>query len=616
MSETASAAPARPSDGRRWYFQPFEERVPPLPSRHSPAREFAWQVLATIALAVGLWYLHWRWTDSLNYDALWFAIPLVLAETLSFLGLILMFFNLWQVTDTPEKAPPASMADCEQGGEDRPPRVDVYVATYSEDPELVRLSLQAAKRLTYPGAIEIRVHCLDDGRRPAMEAVARDCGANYVTRPDNVGYKAGNLRNALEVTDGDFIVICDADTRLFPRFLEETLGYFRDPTVAWVQTPQWFFDLPAGRTLEEAWGRRLGGFGRALARGLQRLVGPIRLAADPFDNDPRFFYDAIQRRRNGANASFCCGAGSIHRREAVLQSALRAYADRVDRRVTRLVEEVQDSESREALDQALRTQYALDEEVTPYKFHVSEDIYTSIVLHGDAERPWRSVYHPRILSKMLSPQDMASWAVQRFKYAAGTLDIAVHDSPVWRYKLSPSQRMMYGATIWSYLSCLWSWMFLISPAIYLFTAIPPVTAFSLDFFKHFLPFVLAYELALLIGTWGIPNARGRATYTGFFPFGLRALWTVLRGQAIRFPVTPKERQTGRFLRIVRWQIAVSVVVAASIVYATVELFVLHERADYSGYVVNLFWGLYSIFLLGGLIRAALWKPEETEEALA
>ena len=44
--------------------------------------------------------------------------------------------------------------------------------------------------------------------------------------------------------------------------------------------------------------------------------------------------------------------------------------------------------------------------VDPYKFHVSEDIYTSIVLHGDPERRWRSVMHPEVESKMLSPQDL------------------------------------------------------------------------------------------------------------------------------------------------------------------------------------------------------------------
>ncbi|MBD4382392.1 glycosyltransferase, partial [Xanthomonas citri pv. citri] len=80
----------------------------------------------------------------------------------------------------------------------------------------------------------------------------------YITRQSNIGYKAGNLRNGLEHTDGDFLIICDADTRVFPTLLSHTLGYFRDPDVAWVQTPQWFFDLPEGEDLA-CWLRRKAG---------------------------------------------------------------------------------------------------------------------------------------------------------------------------------------------------------------------------------------------------------------------------------------------------------------------------------------------------------------------
>ena len=71
-----------------------------------------------------------------------------------------------------------------------------------------------------------------------MRATAEEEGVNYITRSDNVGFKAGNLRNAMQVTSGDFIVICDADTRPFATLLEDTLGHFRDPDMAFVQTPQ------------------------------------------------------------------------------------------------------------------------------------------------------------------------------------------------------------------------------------------------------------------------------------------------------------------------------------------------------------------------------------------
>ena len=65
--------------------------------------------------------------------------------------------------------------------------------------------------------------------------------------------------------------------------------------------------------------------------------------------------------------------------------------------------------------EALRTAAVTEEVLTPYKFHVSEDIYTSIVLHSDREREWKSYQHPYVESKMLSPQDLLTWTIQRYK---------------------------------------------------------------------------------------------------------------------------------------------------------------------------------------------------------
>lgn len=107
-----------------------------------------------------------------------------------------------------------------------------------------------------------------------MRRVAEQEGVNYLSRENNIGFKAGNLRNGLEHTDGDFIVICDADTRVFPSILTDTLGYFRDPLVAWVQTPQWFYDLPAGKRLPYWLKGKLGQPGYVAGRALEKVMGP------------------------------------------------------------------------------------------------------------------------------------------------------------------------------------------------------------------------------------------------------------------------------------------------------------------------------------------------------
>ncbi|KFB90360.1 cellulose synthase [Serratia grimesii] len=601
-----------------FYFSSFEKRTPPAPLKNWRAIEFIWQVLSVAALVIGANYIRWRWMESLNYDAMWYAVPLVIAETLAYIGTIFFTINLWQVRDIPAQPAPENILQCIEPDENtfsRPLKVDLFIATYSEDPELVRLSIQDAKRVTYPFPLDYKIHVLDDGKRPAMRQVAELEGVNYLSRENNIGFKAGNLRNGMEHTDGDFMVICDADTRVFPTILVDTLGYFRDPLVAWVQTPQWFYDLPEGKPLPVLLKEKAGKPGLAAGWLLQKLIGPVTIGHDPFFNDPKMFYDVILRRRNWANAAFCCGAASIHRREAIMQSALRSYVDAVETEIERYTHAMPDADLRNELSQMMKTQVAYDTELTPYKFHVSEDIYTSIVLHGDRERRWRSVMHPEVESKMLSPQDLLTWMIQRFKYAAGSLDILLHSSIFSNrnIKLNLPQKLMYGTTFWSYLACLWNTVFLISPLIYLFTGIPPVSAYSTPFYLHFLPFFLVSELAFMFGTWGISAWDGKASYLSLFSMNLRALDTVLRGEKIKFHVTPKERQQGNFLQLVKPQIAIIGLTLLGLLWGGLQLY-LGNVEDPSGYVINIFWGGVNIIAMLPMVLAALWRPEERESA--
>jgi len=601
------------------YASRFQTQTPWTPLPYSPFHETVWQFLATASLTFGAWYIGWRWLGSVNTDALWFSIPLLVAETGAFIGLILFTINLWSAKSPIPGPLPASIRDCMDDPDtpDRPVSVDVFFATYSEDPELVRLGLQDAKRMTYPHRIDMKIHVLDDGKRPAMEAVAREEGVNYITRSDNLGFKAGNLRNAMTVTSGDFILICDADMRPFPTFLEETLGYFRDPKVAWVQTPHWFHDIPPGVPLPAALERWLGSPGRGIGRAFERIFGPVQIGEDPFANDPQLFFDVIQRRRNWANASFCCGAGSIHRREAVMEAALRRWSAQVaetarrnEKATRRLTGETTLTDS---VRDMMRWQGALEEEFQPYRFHVSEDIYTSIILHSDRERGWKSVLHPVVQMKLLSPNDLLSWTIQRFKYAGGTLDIAFHDNPLFRRGLTMPQKLMYGSTFYSYLSPLWNIVFLISPIIFLFSGVAPVSGYSLDFFLHITPFLLFNELSQLVGMWGNSNSKGRAWYLAMFPLNLQALWAVVRGRKISFPVTPKDRQIGTYPRLVKWQIAVAVLTIAGLTWGWSAFAAGHSGYSIGAMIANTLWGGSNVLSMLPMIRAAFWQPDPVYE---
>lgn len=594
-----------------FYFTKFENRVPPQPLKNSLTKELLWQFLAVTNLVFGAWYILWRWTSSINYNSLTFSIILLLAETFSFIGLILFTINLWKVQDYEQKLAPKTFSECINNPDEadtRPLSVDVFIATYSEDIELVRLSIIDAKNIRYPHDINLIVHILDDGRRPEMKRVAHEEGVNYITRNNNIGFKAGNLRNAMEKTYGDFIVICDADTRPFPTILEDTLGYFRDHQVAWVQTPQWFYDLPEGKNLKNIMKKYLSLPGYMIGNIIEKVFGEIVIGKDPFVNDAQMFYDLIQRRRNWANAAFCSGAGSIHRREAVMEAALKSYSDVISKFVERETKDVDES-LKQDLSDIMTREMSMETEFTPYMFHVSEDIYTSILLHSDRDRKWKSVFHPVIESKMLSPQDLYSWAVQRFKYAGGTLDIAFNDNPIFREGLTPSQRLMYATTIWSYFGCIWNFVFLVSPLAFFFFGISPVSAYTTDFFLHITPFLILNELAFMVGTWGISTFKGKTSYLSFFPINLRALLTVIRREKIKFPVTPKDRQEGNFFHLVIPQFSIMVLTIIGIIY-TLLANLWGYKDNMSGLVANSLWGINNIVAMSGIVFAAFWKPDE------
>ena len=145
------------------YFSKYEHRRPPAPLQNNPLIHSIGQICLLIAIVTGAWYLQWRWTSSLNFDALWFSIPLVLAESCAYIGLLLYVFNIWHVADTDKKPAPACISEChpktDKPNDDcsvvkRPVSVDVFFPTYDEDESLVRLSLEDANKITYPHDID------------------------------------------------------------------------------------------------------------------------------------------------------------------------------------------------------------------------------------------------------------------------------------------------------------------------------------------------------------------------------------------------------------------------------------------------------------------------------
>ncbi|GDX81586.1 cellulose synthase [Deltaproteobacteria bacterium] len=245
--------------------------------------------LIVLNLALLVSYLVWRGAFTLSAAAWPLSLALLGAELYSFVDTSLFCLGVWRIREREKPPPPADVS------------VDVFITCYNEPVELVRATARAARAMRRPHLTFI----LDDGQNPQMEAIAAEEGVGYLRRDPswqgkNRHAKAGNLINALHRTQGEFILVLDADHRPRPELLERTLGYFDDPLVAFVQTPQWFSNIPPG---------------------------------DPFGVDAPLFYGPIMQGKDGWNAAFFCGSNAVLRRDALMRAGLADYARETEARV-------------------------------------------------------------------------------------------------------------------------------------------------------------------------------------------------------------------------------------------------------------------------------------------
>ena len=160
--------------------------------------------------------------------------------------------------------------------------IDVFITVYGENVATIRRTAIAA--IAMRG--EHLTWILDDGGSDAVRDMATELGARYVRRLSNNGAKAGNVNHALSLSKGGFYAIFDADFVPKEDFLYETVPFFIDSNVAFVQTPQTYGNI---KNLVSS------------GAGFMQSV----------------FYRFIQPGRNRFNAAFCVGTNVIFRREAI-----------------------------------------------------------------------------------------------------------------------------------------------------------------------------------------------------------------------------------------------------------------------------------------------------------
>lgn len=247
-------------------------------------KEFVRHALVIVAAVAALRYIVWRTLYTIRLDDWVVAIVsilLYLAELYSVVYALFAFFQTWVMDRSIGETPPDY---------DYNPSVDVFIPTYNEPLDILKRTISAASSMDYPNK---QVYVLDDGHRPEMRELCQQLGCNYIDREGNEHAKAGNINHALPLSKGEFIAFLDADHVPVASFIRRTILFFKDPDVAFIQTPYRHINVdPISRNLF--------------------LEGEL-------PHEQELFFQVVQVGNNHWNASFFCGTAGIFRRSHLLE---------------------------------------------------------------------------------------------------------------------------------------------------------------------------------------------------------------------------------------------------------------------------------------------------------
>ncbi|MGL5269053.1 MAG: glycosyltransferase [Selenomonadaceae bacterium] len=229
-------------------------------------------------------YLGWRLLYTLPPEltiSLVVGVVLLAAEGVGFFRDFVFKILFWQ---------PYKLEEKQLFDEVERPSVDIFIATYNEPENLLNKTIAAAVNIIYPEELK-NIYVCDDGHRDTVKNICREFGVHYLTRSNNEHAKAGNLNHALCNSQGELFAIFDADMIAKENFLTKTIPYFEDTQVAFVQTPQVFYNPdPFQYNLY---------FGESIP------------------NEQDFFMKDIQQGRARFNAVLHVGTNAVFRRSAI-----------------------------------------------------------------------------------------------------------------------------------------------------------------------------------------------------------------------------------------------------------------------------------------------------------
>jgi cellulose synthase (UDP-forming) len=642
---------------------------------HLKERTLLFRYLALINLILGAWYLEWRITNSINFNALWLAVPLGLAEIYGYIGGLIFIVGLWrplvrQVKSLDRMTPHLAVSDW--------PIVDVFITCYEESPEMVESTARAALAIDYP-VTKLRVYVLDDGNSPAMREMAQRLCIEDLQSPllqqEAHRLEVARSQKVLELQEiEDLIPEIEVSEQALQDLCYKGAEIFDEPEGKFLQRLQQFIlflnpeytsvssflttqrhlvetaihqkelelselarcryiarPKPAGKPHHA----KAGNINYAIFSGETSGEFILTLDADHIPKPPflkrilPYFYTynvfSGKYEKNGiafvqTPQNFCNipPDDPFGHKTDLFYGLIQQGKDGLNSALYTGTNAVL---RREALvsvglqyfsEDFYRDKNRLDE------FELLRGVFSNSITEdmNTAMRlhgaGWKSIYHNEVLAEGLATDDLSSTLKQRLRLAQGTIRVLDRENPLTKQGLSFWQRLQYFQLIYSYFSGFTAIILIACPIIYLFTGIIPVSAIGYDFAIHFFPAFILNRLTFLVAVWGIPA---------------KSIWRAEQDSIALFPLFIQAVWSVLAKQRIKFQVTPNqrqARIYLRLVWPQLAVFILTIIGILWGfvrfglhqpiiYLVNVSWSIYNLVLLWAIIRAAIWQPKTGAE---
>jgi cellulose synthase (UDP-forming) len=425
--------------------------------------------------------------------------------------------------------------------------VDVYIPTYNEDVAIVRKTVLAALALDYPEEKK-RVYVLDDGRK-------------FPERREQLYQMCQEL--------GCMLVTRDNNDHAKAGNINHAMSLTQGELVLILDCDH----IPSRPFLKQT----VGFFYNpkvALVQTPHWFYNP-----DPFERNllthgrvpalNELFYKVIQKGNDFWNAAFFCGSAAVIRKDYVLEVGGIAVET------------------------------------------VTEDCHTSLRLHS---RGYDSVYYDKIMVAGLAPEKFSSYVGQQVRWARGMAQILRLENPLFnrKLKLSIPQRLCYFSATSHFFFGFPRLVYAVAPVLFLLFGINLVRGLGVETLAYAVP-----HIVLALNANYITNKAARFSfwneifeYAMAFQDGLVTMLAVINPKLGKFNVTDKGVSvTQRYFDWGSTRISFILVLILCVSLLAVPFWLLMRPEFQEATLINAFWALFNLVLLGTALLVGLEQPQ-------